>query len=148
MVAIAGCGQCDRVEGCCIEGNHRNQNSHHNDRCTRHSSDHIHDHAVHITVFQILGDKIRLAGHLQSHRVVAQHNEAGQRRANAEHIAAQNRLAYRSATGDTANKERRSHTPNHPVGPVINRPVLGEVGGTQWVGKGGKVDEILHHPSQ
>ena len=148
VVAVAGCRQCDRIKGCCVEGDHRNQNSHHNDRCAGHSLDHIYDHTVHIAVFQILGDKICLVSHLQSHGVVTQHNEAGQCRANAKHIATQNRLAYRSATGNAANKERCCHTPNHPVGPVINGPVLGEVGGAQRVGIGGKVDEILHHPSQ
>ena len=54
VVAVAGCRQCDRVEGRCIESNHRNQNSHHNDRGARHSLDHIHDHTVHIAAVQTM----------------------------------------------------------------------------------------------
>lgn len=71
VVAVTGCRQCDRIKGCCVEGDHRNQNNHHNDRYARHSLDHIYDHTVHIAVSQIPGDKVLLSGHLQSHRVVA-----------------------------------------------------------------------------
>ena len=59
--------------------------------------------------------------------VIAEDDKTDQSGSNAETITSQNSLANGSSTGDAADEKRCCHTPDHPVCPVINRPVLWEV---------------------
>ena len=93
----------------------------------------------------IQGDGVEFPVHLQAEAVVAQNDEGHHRGTDAEEIGTHDHLPHRPAAADVAHKERRRHTPDHPVGPVEDRPVLREGRGPQGVGPGGKTDEILHH---
>ena len=73
------------------------------------------DHAIQIAIVEILLNKICFFSYLHSHRIVTEHDKARQGRANTEYITAQNSLTYCSAARDAADKERSSHTPDHPV---------------------------------
>ena len=148
VIAVAGGSQGDGVEGGGVKGDHRHQNQHQNQRRAGHAADHGDNHAVQVAGLQIFGDKVRLALHLHPHGVVAQHDEAHNGGADAEAVAAQDGLADRPTPGDASDKEGGRYAPHHPVGPVVGGPVLGEIGGAQGVGVGGKADEILKHPSQ
>lgn len=145
VIAVTGSRQRDGIKRRCVECDHRHQHDRHDQWRTGQRLQNADDHAVQIPRLVVQRYKIRFAGHLLAHGIVAQHDKAGQRGANTEHIAAQNGLADSASPGNTADKKRGCHTPDHPVGPVVDCPRLREVGSAQRVGKGGKV---VHHPSQ
>lgn len=124
VITIARCCQCNRIKGSRIKGNHCQQYNHHDNMCTRHCFNDGYNHSIQISALQILCNKVSLSSDLHSHRIVTKYDKTRQRRANTKYIATKDCLTYCSATRNAADKERSSHTPDHPICPIINRPVL------------------------
>ena len=148
MIAIAGCCQCNGIKRSCIESNHRQQNNYHNNRCTRHRFDDRNNHAIQISVLQILRNKVSLSSDLHSHRIVPKYNKTCQCRTNTKYVTTKNCLTYCSTARNAADKKRSSHTPNHPVSPIVDRPILREVRCTERVSERRQINKVLDHSSK
>ena len=92
---------------------------------------------IQVPVCGIGGEHIQLSVHLQAETVVSHNNKGSEGSGKTEYITAQNDLAQSAALADGADKERHSHTPYHPVGPVENGPGLREGRGPEGIGPGG-----------
>ena len=127
VVAVARGGEGDGVERRRVERDHRHEHGDHDDRRAGQRFDDADDHAVEVARLGVLADEVRAARDLHAHGVVAEDDEADDRGADAESVPAEDRLAHGAPAGDTADEKRRGHTPDHPVRPVVDRPVLREV---------------------
>lgn len=127
LVAVASCGIGNGVKAGSVERNHADQNPNKEYTASRHGLNDIHNQLIKVSVRFILCDKISSPGSLKAKAVIAKDNEGTDCRANAEYIAAQDGLLYSTTTGYIADEERCRNAPNHPVGPVVDRPILREV---------------------
>ena len=103
------------------------------------------DGLVQVAGRAVEGQDVQVAGHLQSQAVVAEDDEGNEGGGHAEGERAEDDLPDGAATGDVTHEERRGHAPDHPVGPIEDRPVLCESGIPERVGVGAQSDEILQH---
>ena len=148
LIAVAGSRVSDGVEAGRVESDHAEHGQGQDEAGGRHRIHDVQDQLVEISALLILGDEVRRACDLQAQAVVAQDDEADDGGAHAENIAAQDRLLDGSAAADVADEERRRDAPYHPVSPVVNGPVLGEVVGAGRIRVGAQLNEVLEHLSK
>ena len=147
-VAVLGRHQRNGVEGGGIKGDHgKDEHDQHQARAGQCLQD---SHDGHIEIFRLMieGKHIQPAQHLQPQSVVSEDNEAHQRAAQTEYIAAQYGLTDGPAPGNGTDEEGRRHAPDHPVGPVEHGPALYKAGFTLRIRIGGHGEEILHKTAE
>ena len=75
--------------------------------------------------------------------VIAENDKRSERAGNAPSVAAEYRVAYAAPLAYDADKERRCDAPDHPVSPVIDRPVLRKARLAQRIHPGRQADKVL-----
>ena len=75
--------------------------------------------------------------------VIAKDDKRGKGACKAPAVTAEDRIANSTPLADHANKEGRCNAPDHPIGPVINRPILREAGFPQRIHPRCQPDEVL-----
>ena len=106
---------------------------------------HTDDQMVQVAVRAVLRQEIHFPADLKSKAVVAQNNKAHNRGTDAKQVAAKNGLTDRPSLRNLSDKERRRNAPDHPVRPVVDRPVLRERSCPGRIGIRSQADEILEH---
>ena len=148
LIAIACRCVSDGVEGSCIEENHAQHRDDQDYRRGRHRLDDTDDQAVQIFAFSILRDEVSFPCHLRTKAIISKDNKGADRGTNTEDITAEDGLLDGSASRNITDEERRCNAPNHPISPVVNRPILREVVLSHRVHIGTEPHEILHHFAQ
>ena len=116
-----------------VKSDHGDQHQDEYDRRQRHCVDNIQDQLIQISVCLILRDKICCLCRLKPKGMIAENDKAYNCGANAKNIPAKDRLTDRSPLGNVSDKERCGDALDHPVYPVINRPVLRKIIRTHWI---------------
>ena len=75
--------------------------------------------------------------------VIAKDDKRGKGARKAPAVTAKDRIANSTTLADHADKKRCCNTPDHPIGPVINRPVLREARFPQRIHPCCQPDEVL-----
>ena len=148
FITVAGGRIGDRVEAGRIESDHTYHCQDQDERSARHRVHDVEDQPVEVAALLVLRDEVRCAGDLKSQAVVAEDDKADDRRSHAENISSEHRLPDGPSAADVADEERRRDAPYHPVRPVVDRPILGEVVGARRIRVGAQLNEVLEHLAQ